>query len=213
MDTQNVILIVLSIITITLFFYTIYLNMNKLDYSIEKKDMEVYHIYNNSHTYPMAKKKCELYGGRLASEKEVKDAYNKGANWCNYGWSEEKKILFPAQKRAVELGEYQKVNGNNPCQKEGVNGGKFPNTYMKFGVNCYGLKPELLENDKNFRKEDDEKIKRILKREKIENQAKRNEELKRRNLERLRNKVRKTVSDDIILDNNNINNRWSEHGE
>ena len=39
---------------------------------------EVYHIANQDYTFDQSKCKCESYGGRLASQSEVTNAYNKG---------------------------------------------------------------------------------------------------------------------------------------
>ena len=65
--------------------------------------MEVFHIYNNTHTYPMAKEKCKMYGGRLATESEVRRAYQDGANWCNYGWSHGQKYYFLHKNKLLIL--------------------------------------------------------------------------------------------------------------
>ena len=33
-------------------------------------------------------KVCTAYNGRLASYNEMENAYENGADWCSYGWSE-----------------------------------------------------------------------------------------------------------------------------
>jgi hypothetical protein len=52
---------------------------------------EVFLIYNK-YTYDEAKDICKLYSGRLADEADLDKAFNNGANWCNWGWLEGKKL-------------------------------------------------------------------------------------------------------------------------
>ena len=95
---------------------------------------EVFHISNQDYTYNEAKCKCASYNSRLAKYDEIVDAYNKGANWCTYGWSYGQNAYYPVQKCNKEKDKY--------CgYKDGINGGFFPNPKLKFGVNCYGIKP------------------------------------------------------------------------
>lgn len=107
---------------------------------------EVYHIANQDYTYDQSKCKCESYGGRLATKPEVIDAYNKGANWCSYGWTEKQAAYYPVQK--CEWDKIQKENERLPnnakkyCGLPGINGGYFANPDIRFGINCYGVKPK-----------------------------------------------------------------------
>ena len=91
---------------------------------------EVFHISDQIYTYEEAKCKCAAYGGRLATESEIIAAYNNGAHWCTYGWSQGQNAFFP-------------VNEPGPgCKhRKGVHGGYFPNPELRFGINCYGVKP------------------------------------------------------------------------
>ena len=66
------------------------------------------------------------------------EAYKKGANWCNYGWSANQTALFPIQKEYLEDLKNKNDKLSNSCGKPGVNGGYFENRHLKFGVNCYG---------------------------------------------------------------------------
>ncbi len=107
---------------------------------------EVFHIANQDYTYDQAKCKCESYGAKLATKDQVIDAYNKGANWCTYGWSNGQYAYYPTQQ--CEYDRIEEDNKSKPdsqkefCGKPGVNGGYFANPYIKFGVNCYGVKPK-----------------------------------------------------------------------
>jgi hypothetical protein len=112
---------------------------------IDKK--EVFHIANQDYTYDQAKCKCESYGSRLATKDEVTEAYNNGANWCTYGWVNNQSAYYPVQKCTwdkmqednKQLPKYaRKFCGRNP----GLNGGYFTNPSLKFGVNCFGVKPK-----------------------------------------------------------------------
>ena len=103
---------------------------------------QVFNIPGNDYVYPDAKALCSAYGARLATYKEVEDSYNKGGEWCNYGWSEGQMALFPTQQKTYD--ELQKIEGHeNDCGRPGVNGGFMANPALKFGVNCYGYKPKI----------------------------------------------------------------------
>ena len=63
-----------------------------------------------------------VLGGRLATRDEVKAAWNKGAEWCNYGWSANQMAFYPTQKTTWD--KLQKIKGHeNDCGRPGVNGG------------------------------------------------------------------------------------------
>ena len=102
---------------------------------------QVYNISNNLFDYEEAKHVCEAYGGDLASLDQMLEAHREGADWCNYGWSKDQMALFPTQEETFnKLEADPKTRGS--CGLPGVNGGFFKNAGMKFGVNCYGVKPE-----------------------------------------------------------------------
>ena len=94
---------------------------------------EVFHISNQLYTFEQAKCKCESYGAQLATKNQLIEAYNKGANWCTYGWTEGQNAFYPVQQCYWDK--------NKSCGKPGLNGGHFGNPMLKFGVNCYGKKP------------------------------------------------------------------------
>ena len=99
-------------------------------------EKEVYHIDKQNLTYEQAIKKCEAYGATIANKNQMTEAYNKGAHWCNYGWIEGREAYYPVQK----------CFENDNCGEPGLNGGFFEEKDLKFGVNCYGIKP----SDKNI---------------------------------------------------------------
>ena len=94
---------------------------------------QVFHIANQDYTYEQAKCKCSSYNAKLASYSQIIDAYNEGAEWCSYGWSNGQTAYYPTQKCNSIKKE---------CGKPGINGGFFADPYLKFGINCYGKKPK-----------------------------------------------------------------------
>ena len=101
---------------------------------------EVYNIPDNKYSYDDAKAICQAYGGGLATYNQVESSYNKGGEWCNYGWSDDQMILFPTQKKTWD--KLQTIEGHeNDCGRPGINGGRIDNPDARFGVNCFGYKP------------------------------------------------------------------------
>ena len=107
-----------------------------------KKRSQIFHIPNNLYTYENAKAVCKAYGGRLANIEDMEKAYDKGADWCSYGWSENQMALFPTQRDKWET--LQDIEGHeNDCGRPGINGGYIDNPNVRFGINCYGEKPDI----------------------------------------------------------------------
>jgi hypothetical protein len=109
---------------------------------------EVFNISNNLYTYDDSQAICAAYGAKLATYDQIEDTYNKGGEWCNYGWSDGQMIFFPTQKSTWNKLQTDPKNKNN-CGRPGINGGYIANPYMKFGVNCYGKKPAATQDDLN----------------------------------------------------------------
>jgi hypothetical protein len=113
---------------------------------LPKNVNEVFNIANNLYTYDDAQAICKSYGAKLATYDQLEAAYNDGAEWCNYGWSDGQMAFFPTQKSTwAELQKYPSRKNN--CGRPGVNGGFMPNPNLKFGVNCYGKKPAPTDMD------------------------------------------------------------------
>jgi hypothetical protein len=105
---------------------------------------QVFNIPGNYYKYNDAKSLCNAYGSRLANYSEIEDAYNNGAEWCNYGWSNDQMALFPTQAETYK--NLQTIPGHeHDCGRPGINGGYISNPNVKFGVNCYGKKPKMNE--------------------------------------------------------------------
>jgi len=103
---------------------------------------QVFHINDNKYDYENSKAICQAYGGRLANYKEISDAYNEGADWCGFGWSDGQMALYPTQTE--KWNTLQGVKGHeHDCGRPGINGGYIDNPNVRFGVNCYGYKPKI----------------------------------------------------------------------
>ena len=138
-------------VNITAAIQGVFTDKPKLDLTIQQEpdenvvpelkiEKEVYNIPNNEYSYDDAKAICQAYGGGLATYNQVESAYNKGAEWCNYGWSDDQMALFPTQQKTWD--KLQTIDGHkNDCGRPGINGGRIDNPKARFGVNCYGYKP------------------------------------------------------------------------
>ena len=112
---------------------------------------QVFNIPGNYYNYENAKALCKAYGSELASYDQIEQAYNSGAEWCNYGWSANQLALFPTQKQTYNT--LQKTPGHeNDCGRAGINGGYIANPNVKFGVNCYGYKPKITNEEEELMK-------------------------------------------------------------
>jgi hypothetical protein len=103
---------------------------------------QVFNIPGNTYSYPDAKALCSAYGSELASYSQIEQSYEKGAEWCNYGWSAGQMALFPTQQKTFD--NLQDIpDHENDCGRPGINGGFMENPGLKFGANCYGYKPKI----------------------------------------------------------------------
>ena len=123
------------------------LNLDTSNSSITVSGDEVFNISNNLYMYHEASEVCSIYGAKLATYDQIEDSYNKGGEWCNYGWSDGQMALFPTQKSTWSALQESEETKNN-CGRPGVNGGYMENPNIQFGVNCYGKKPEATDKEK-----------------------------------------------------------------
>ncbi len=113
---------------------------------------EVFNVSRNIYTFHDAAAVCAAANADLATYDQVKQAYENGADWCNYGWTKGQMAVYPTQKETYEKLQKGAPQYRNACGQPGVNGGYFDNPDLRFGVNCYGVKPakkasdELLES-------------------------------------------------------------------
>jgi len=110
---------------------------------------QVFNIPGNYYNYDSAKALCKAYGAELASYQQIEESYKNGAEWCNYGWSEKQMALFPTQQNTFD--NLQKIKGHeHDCGRPGINGGYISNPNVKFGVNCYGNKPKITQDEEEL---------------------------------------------------------------
>jgi hypothetical protein len=108
---------------------------------------EVYNISQNKFTYYDAEPLCKALGAELASYEQVKEAWAKGADWCNYGWVKGQMAIYPTQKNTYDKLQSGPADERMACGTTGINGGFFDNPDMLYGVNCYGKKPSQSSHD------------------------------------------------------------------
>jgi len=102
---------------------------------------QVFNVSRNIYTYHDAAAVCASLDAELATYEEVKDAYDQGADWCNYGWVKGQMAVYPTQKETYEKLQKGRPQYHNACGRPGINGGYFDNPELLFGVNCFGVRP------------------------------------------------------------------------
>jgi hypothetical protein len=110
---------------------------------------DVFSVSKNNYTYYDAAPLCKALGAELATYDQVKNAWQKGADWCNYGWVKGQMAVYPTQTSTYQELQDGPEEQKGACGKPGVNGGYFDNPEMKFGVTCVGKKPEQSKHDVN----------------------------------------------------------------
>jgi len=148
------------ILFITLYWY-VYVFSNNTDESIEETtedpteeikepQEEVFNVYYNQFTYNDSEEVCNVFNSSVATYEQVLTAYNDGAEWCNYGWSDGGLALYPMQSK------------KDSCGNIGVNGGYFDPT-LEFGVNCYGIKPDNIKYVYQEEDNDNDNVNELIK--------------------------------------------------
>jgi hypothetical protein len=108
---------------------------------------EVFSVNKNDFGYYDAEPLCKALGAELATYDQVKSAYERGADWCNYGWVKGQMAVYPTQKETYDMIQKGPDEERGACGRPGLNGGYFDNPDMKFGVTCYGVKPNQSGHD------------------------------------------------------------------
>jgi hypothetical protein len=108
---------------------------------------EVFNVSKNTFTYYDAEPLCKALGAELATYDQVKQAWERGADWCNYGWVKGQTAVYPTQKDSFDKLQAGPEDQRLACGVTGLNGGYFDNPELRFGVNCYGPKPSQSDHD------------------------------------------------------------------
>ena len=110
--------------------------------SLPSDGKEVFNVSQNKYTYYDAEPLCKALGAELATYDQVKAAWDRGADWCNYGWVKGQMAVYPTQKGTYDALQNGPADQQGTCGTVGVNGGHFDNPELEYGVNCYGNKPQ-----------------------------------------------------------------------
>ena len=113
---------------------------------------QVFNVSKNTFTYYDAEPLCKALGAELATYDQVKQSWEQGADWCNYGWVKGQMAVYPTQKDTYEKLQAGPEDQRMACGNPGLNGGFFDNPEMKFGVNCYGRKPNITQDEQELMK-------------------------------------------------------------
>jgi hypothetical protein len=108
---------------------------------------QVFNISSNKYTFYDAEPLCKALGAELATYDQVKDAWSKGADWCNYGWIKGQMAVYPTSDDSFNKLQKGPAEQHLACGRPGVNGGYFDNPELRYGVTCYGSKPSKENHD------------------------------------------------------------------
>lgn len=115
--------------------------------SIFGPDNEVFNVNRNIYTYDEAAPVCKAMGAELATFEQVQTAQRYGADWCNYGWVKGQMAVFPTSETTWNKLQTGPKEYRFSCGKPGMNGGFFDNPELRFGVNCFGPRPNKKDKD------------------------------------------------------------------
>ena len=124
--------------------------LNVIEKLIPKRK-SVFNIAQDKYTYSDAEPLCKAFGAELATYDQVKEAYDKGADWCNYGWIKGQTAVYPTQKKTYDKLQKGPEEQRGSCGIPGINGGYFDNPELRFGVNCYGNRPNENDTDDRYK--------------------------------------------------------------
>ena len=97
---------------------------------------EVFQVKGYTHTKDEAAGVCSRFGAQVATEQQLKDAQENGANWCSTGWLADSDIAMYPISKPVNNGFRNWCGSNSAGIKE------YTPTNGKAAVNCYGIKPK-----------------------------------------------------------------------
>lgn len=110
-------------------------------------DQQVFNVSRNVYSYDDAAPLCKAMGAELATYDQLLEAQKHGADWCNYGWVKGQMAAFPVQEQTWNKLQTGPSEYRNSCGKPGINGGFFDNPELRFGVNCFGQRPQKKDTD------------------------------------------------------------------
>ncbi len=117
----------------------------KVPRPLKNNGNQVFHV-PGQYDYTDAKALCRAYGGSLANIQQMMDAHEEGAEWCDYGWSDDQMALYPTQMKTWQTFKETEMHERD-CGRPGVNGGYTMDIKQKLGANCFGKKPKQKGNE------------------------------------------------------------------
>ena len=178
-------------------------------------EKEVYSVMKNQWQYDDAEYVCKALNSELATYDQLVEASKNGAHWCNLGWVKTNKTgdddglrlahypiqrkLFSKQRtnnKSIVKNKCGKVwnNNNKPDftdTEHAIQGGKY-SKYQTLGVNCYGVKRPISDEEKYL----------------LEQKS----ELDREDLEKLE-AIKQKIGEHGLLHNLYTNYKWSRYNE
>ena len=113
---------------------------------------EVFHVGGNKYNYKKQRQYVKHIILDLLLIVKLKMHTIKVLNGVVMDGLKDQMALFPTQKvtwdKLQKTGKCGPNAHNNDCGRPGINGGFIDNPMVRFGVNCYGIKPEESEEDK-----------------------------------------------------------------
>ena len=101
--------------------------------------MQTFHV-PGQYNYTDAKALCRAYGGNLANIEQMMEAHKDGAEWCEYGWSDDQLALYPTQMKTWQKFKDSEIHKKD-CGRPGINGGYTTDLEVLLGANCFAPKP------------------------------------------------------------------------
>ena len=81
---------------------------------------QVFNVSSNKYTYYDAEPLCKALGAELATYDQVKDAWSKGADWCNYGWIKGQMAVYPTSDDSFNKLQKGPAEQHLACGRPGV---------------------------------------------------------------------------------------------
>jgi hypothetical protein len=117
----------------------------------KKKDKRELFLIYNKYNYQEAREVCKMYKGRLATKQDLNDAFNRGANWCSWGWLEGQAVGYPVQEKYWMAIDKSHKGFCGPTA--GLNVMESVDPLKKYYVTCFGLKPKQSHKDVKLNKD------------------------------------------------------------
>lgn len=106
---------------------------------------EVIHVRDYIYPANKAADLCEFLGATLATKAQLQAAFEDGASWCDWGWTEDGNNVHAYYPNTMDVVYPNSANPSNNCGDLGKLHGprsQHEAAKNKLGLNCWGIKPE-----------------------------------------------------------------------